>query len=88
MVSASESYSGTGSGVGSTSSSSTSAVTSGVVQLITPMQVTSTGFGSNNELQSLFTMYRIHFIPEPGFFLLLGAGVVGLSILGRKRLLR
>jgi hypothetical protein len=64
------------------------AVTSGVVQLITPMQVTTIGFGDNNELQSLFTTFRIHFIPEPGFLLLLGAGVVGLSILGRNRLLR
>jgi hypothetical protein len=64
------------------------AVNSGVVQLIAPMQVTGIGTGDNNTLQSLFTILTIHFIPEPGFLLLLGAGVVGLSILGRNRMRR
>jgi hypothetical protein len=28
----------------------------------------------------------LHFIPEPGLLLLLGAGVVGLGLLGRSRM--
>jgi hypothetical protein len=76
-----EAASGTGGG-GST------AVTSGVVQLITPMQVTTFGLEANNSLQSLFVMLTVRFIPEPGFLLLLGAGVVGMGILGRNRMRR
>jgi hypothetical protein len=64
------------------------AVTSGVVQLISPMQVTTVGISGNNQLLSLFVVFKIHFIPEPGVLLLLGAGVVGLSILGRNRMRR
>jgi hypothetical protein len=28
----------------------------------------------------------VHFIPEPGLLLLLGSGVLGLTVLGRRRL--
>jgi len=74
-----EAASGTGGG-GST------AVTTGVVQLVSPMQVTTSGVQGNVSLQSLFVLLTIRFIPEPGFLLLLGAGVVGLGIAGRKRM--
>ena len=76
-----EAASGTGGG-GST------AVTSGVVQLVTPMQVTTMGVEGNVSLQSLFVMLTLRFIPEPGYLLLLGSGVIGLGIVGRRRLRR
>ena len=59
---------------------------SGVVQLISPMQiVTNLTAGSNAKL-SQFSTLRIHFIPEPGMLLLLGSGVAGLVMLGRHRM--
>jgi hypothetical protein len=59
---------------------------SGVVQLITPMQVvTNLTSGSNSKL-SLFGYFTVHFIPEPGMLLLLGSGVAGLVLLGRHRM--
>ena len=71
-----------------TGGGSSTAVNSGVIQLITPMQVSTFGAGDNNTLQSLFVMLTVRFIPEPGLLLLLGAGVVGLGILGRNRMRR
>jgi hypothetical protein len=76
-----EAASGTGGG-------SSTAVDSGLVQLITPMQVNTYGAGDNNTLQSLFVMLTLRFIPEPGLLLLLGAGVVGMGLLGRSRMRR
>ena len=76
-----EAGSGTGGG-------SSTAVNSGVVQLITPMQVNTVGVNGNVTLQSLFTMLTIHFIPEPGVLLLLAAGLVGMGLLGRDRMRR
>jgi len=59
---------------------------SGVVQLISPMQVvTNLTSGSNSKL-SLFAYLTVHFIPEPGMLLLLGSGVAGLVLLGRHRM--
>jgi hypothetical protein len=70
-----------GAGSGAVSTAGT-----GVIQLISPMQATTIGAGANNELLSLFSILTLHFVPEPGFLLLLGAGVVGLGILGRNRM--
>jgi hypothetical protein len=58
---------------------------SGVVQLVTPGQIVSNiPLGSNDKLGGMVVML-IHFIPEPGLFLLLGSGVVGLGLLGWRR---
>jgi hypothetical protein len=71
---------------GPQSNVSSTAKLSGVVQLITPIQVLVKGIASNGQNLSLFTSLTVHFIPEPGLMLLLGSGVVGLALLGRSRL--
>jgi len=68
------------------STTSSTAQPSGVVQLVTPGQIVSNiPLGSNDKLGGMVTAV-IHFIPEPGLLLLLGSGVVGLGLLGRKRM--
>ena len=66
---------GPGSGTSSTANQS------GVVQLVTPARVITTINGTT----PLFAILRIHFIPEPGTFLLFGSGVVAMGIAGRRR---
>ena len=68
------------------STTTSTAQPSGVVQLVTPAQVTTNlALGSSKALGIIATL-RIHFIPEPGLLLLIGSGVVGLGVLGRKRM--
>lgn len=71
---------------GPVSSTSSTATGSGVVQLIAPQQVTTTGITGNSSELTLFAALTIHFIPEPGLLLLIGSGVVGLGLLGRSRM--
>ncbi len=71
---------------GPASNTSSTALASGVVQLITPIQVLTIGVPGQNEKLALFGTMRIHFVPEPGLVLLLGSGVVGLALLGRSRM--
>jgi len=59
---------------------------SGVVQLISPMQIVTNLTSGSNEKLSLFTTMRVHFIPEPGMLILLGSGVAGMVVLGRRRM--
>jgi len=71
---------------GTASATTNTANVSGVVQLITPMQVrTNITNGSNSKI-ALFGTLTVHFIPEPGILLLLGSGVAGLVLLGRHRM--
>jgi hypothetical protein len=74
-------------GAASASDSST-ATNSGVIQLIAPMRVTTSGVPGNSTRVALFTTLTLHFIPEPGLLLLIGSGVVGLALLGRSRMKR
>jgi hypothetical protein len=68
------------------STTSSTAQPSGVVQLISPGQiVTNLPLGTSDKMAGLIILV-IHFIPEPGLLLLLGSGVVGLAVLGRRRL--
>jgi hypothetical protein len=57
----------------------------GMFQLVTPNQVaTNLLLGSNDKVGSfVIVMYR--FIPEPGLLMLLGSGMAGLVLLGRRR---
>ena len=73
---------------GPESNTSSTAASSGVVQLVTPVQVLVKGIGGNTKKLSLFTSITLHFVPEPGLMLLLGSGVVGLALLGRSRMRR
>jgi hypothetical protein len=71
---------------GPASLTSSTATPSGVVQLVTPSQVTTNlPLGSNKLVASGQTLF-VHFIPEPGLLLLLGSGVAGLALLGQRRL--
>jgi hypothetical protein len=71
---------------GPASNTSSTAKASGVVQLITPIQVLTKGIAGNSTKIALFTSIALHFVPEPGLMLLLGSGVVGLALLGRSRM--
>jgi hypothetical protein len=71
---------------GPSSNTSSTANPSGVVQLITPMQVVTNLTNGSNAKIALFGFLTVHFIPEPGMLLLLGSGVAGLVLLGRHRM--
>jgi len=67
--------------------SSTAAKIGGAIQLIAPSQVYTQGVpGGHSDTQALFTRLTLNFVPEPGLLLLLGPGVVGLALLGRRRM--
>jgi len=67
-------------------SDSSTAANSGLLQLVAPQNVTTSGVLGNSTAISLFMTMTLHFIPEPGVLLLLGSGVVGLGLLGRSRM--
>jgi hypothetical protein len=71
---------------GASASNSSTANDSGVIQLISPEQITTAGIVGNSTKMNLFLTMTLHFIPEPGLLLLLGSGVVGLGLLGRSRM--
>ena len=68
------------------SGTTSTAELSGVVQMVTPVQiVTNLSLGSSAKLGGSVSLL-IHFIPEPGLLMLLGSGVVGLALLGSRRM--
>jgi hypothetical protein len=71
---------------GAASSNSSTAAPSGAIQLIAPQQISVSGIAGNSTATTLFARLTLHFIPEPGLLLLIGAGVVGLGLLGRDRM--
>jgi hypothetical protein len=58
---------------------------SSFVRFVTPMQVTMSGVPANYSKLSLFSTLTL-FIPEPGWLLSIGAGIVGLALLGHRRM--
>jgi hypothetical protein len=63
---------------------SSAANNSGVISLVTPVQV-NTNIGPSGSLP-VFGRLTLHFVPEPGTLLLIGSGIAGLAMLGRKRM--
>jgi hypothetical protein len=76
----------TGFAHGPASLTSSTALPSGVVQFVTPLQVTTNLTGGTNKLIALLGRIRYRFVPEPGMLLLLGSGVAALLLLGRSRI--
>lgn len=67
------------------SNSTAEAQPSGVVQLVTPAQITTNlAFGTNEKI-GWISVLKVHFVPEPGALLSLAAGVAGLVVLARTR---
>jgi hypothetical protein len=66
---------------GPVSGTTTTAKEGGVVQLVTPVRVT-TNLGLDMDLIGTL---RVVLVPEPGTGLLLGAGVIALAAMGRRR---
>ena len=71
---------------GPESNTSSTASGSGRIQLISPMQVYTSGLPNNAEQIALFASLTVHFVPEPGLMLLLASGVLGLALIGRSRM--
>ena len=72
-------------GPASGTNSSTAAL-SGVVQIVTPVQVvTNLSLGTSKKISGSISLL-IHFVPEPGLLMLLGSGIVGLALLGSRRM--
>jgi hypothetical protein len=71
---------------GPASATTSTAQPSGVLQVVTPNQVrTNLSLGSNAKVAILGELL-VHFIPEPGLLVLLGSGIAGLLLLGRRRI--
>jgi len=68
---------------GPASVASSTATASGSIRLVTPIFV-STNI-SASAVVPVFGILDLHFVPEPGTLLLLGSGIAGLVITGRKR---
>ncbi len=69
---------------GPASNASNTGMVSGVLQVVTPVKIT-TNLNPPNATQAAWGVLTLHVIPEPGPTLLLGTGVVMLVWLGKTR---
>jgi hypothetical protein len=72
-------------GPASGTSSTATSTGSGVIQVVTPVSVTTT-LPPPSDMLALLGILKLHFLPEPGLILLLGSGVAGLVVIGRHRM--
>jgi hypothetical protein len=70
---------------GPASLTSSTAAVSGVVQLVTPIVVSSSLGASQYTRIPGFGVLTLHFVPEPASALLVGLGVIALGVAGRRR---
>jgi hypothetical protein len=68
---------------GPASGTTTTAKEGGVLQLVTPIRIRAPNLGLDP--MSIIGTLRIVLVPEPGTGLLLGAGVIALALVGRRR---
>jgi len=68
---------------GPASNTSSTALTSGTVQLVTPIFV-STNIPASPVIGA-FGVLNLHFVPEPGTLALLLFGIAGCAALGKRR---
>jgi len=69
--------------MGGAAPQSSTGMASGTVSLVTPVFV-STNIGAS-AVVPVFALLNMHFVPEPGTLVLLGAGIAGLINYGRTR---
>ncbi len=60
----------------------------GTLQLVTATQTTCLGCSGSNTPSGQISRLTLYFAPEPGVLILLGAGAIGVALLGRKRIHR
>jgi hypothetical protein len=70
---------------GPLSNTSSTGQTSGVLQAVAVSHIAVQGVPGNSDISGVFSRVVVHFVPEPGLVLLLGAGAAGLALLGRRR---
>jgi len=68
------------------STTTSTAQPGGVLQLVTPIQISTNLTQGTRQKMASFVILMVHFIPEPGMLLMLGAGVLGLAVLGHRRM--
>jgi len=60
----------------------------GTLQLVTATKTTCLGCSGSNTPSGQISRLTLNFAPEPGVLILLGAGAIGVALLGRKRIQR
>jgi hypothetical protein len=71
---------------GPASGTTSTAQPSGMLQLVTPAQMSTNLPLGSNEKTAVAGIFVLRFIPEPGLLLLLASGVAGMAMLGRGRM--